>query len=131
MCVKSKYTEDTTLEDLFDNPAKYGAPSFTEFSKQKEKYMGSESEAFEQVDKGSLIFKKGLRKFRFEILGYRCKTLEEVERICREQGINIRALDFQPEFIPLGGGEAEMLVRFVSKDERDQRNAKDGAGLPS
>lgn len=130
--MKRKFiSDDTTLEDLFNEPDKYGAPSFQHFAKNKEKYFGTETESFAEVDKGSLIFKKGLRKFRFEILGYRCKTLEEVERICREQGINIRALEYQPEFIPLGGGEAEMLVKFVSKDERERRNAKEGAGLSS
>jgi hypothetical protein len=119
-------TDDTTLEDLMDNPEKYGAPSFSNYMKNRHIWFPkNEEEIFETVDKGSLIFKKGLKKFRFEIFGIRCKNLTEVERIMLEHGLSMSQLDFKPDFIPLGGGEAEMLIKFVSKDERIEREAKE------
>lgn len=110
------------LDQLQSNPNSYGVPTFEEFSKNPSKYRASDEESLNQVDKGSTIFHKGV-KYRYEIEGYRCKSLEEVERISKEQGIPLKDLDYRPEIIPQGGGRAEFLVKFMSKNQRDRRKS--------
>lgn len=112
--------------DLLENPTYYGLPTFDEFKNNYEKYMGRDDELFEQADKGSHLLKGVVQKHRFEICGFRCKTLEEVERIASSQGIPLKALDFRPILIPQGGGKADILVKFVTKDDWEKRNAKMG-----
>lgn len=98
-----------------------GIPTFKDFSKNPDLFRTNEEEAFNQVDKGSSVFYKGVQ-YKYEIEGYKCKSLEEVERIAKSQGIPIKELDYQPEIIPQGGGKAQFNVKFISKAQRDKRN---------
>jgi hypothetical protein len=102
---------------------KWGAPSFEEFCRNRDQYLGTEDEDFAAVDAGSSTLKRQVKKHIYEIEGYRCKTLEEVERVARNQGIPIRDLDYRPELIPTGGGKCDIVVKFVPKHEREKRNA--------
>lgn len=111
---------EADMEDIKANPAKYGAPTFEEFKRNPEKWTGRHDDLLSSADKGSQIL-KGVQKHIYEIEGYRCSTLEEVEKIAASQGIPIRSLDYRPELIPLGGGKANILVKFVSKDVRERR----------
>lgn len=122
---------ETTYEDVTENPAAYGLPTFQEFVKMRSKWIGSNEEVLESVDAGSKIFKKGLKKFRFEFKGYRCDNLPQVEKIAIEHGLSLKELDFAPEFLPQGGGEAEILVRFFSKTEKKLQEVMDGFGTLS
>jgi hypothetical protein len=97
-----------------------GGPTFEEFSKNPDKFRGSEEDSLNQVEKGSSVFYKGV-KYKYEIEGYKCKTLEEVERVAKSQGIPLRELDYRPEIIPQGGGRAEFNVKFMPKSQRDKR----------
>jgi len=116
--------KDTSIEDLQNNPSAYGAPTFEEFKRSPEKYLGREDENLSAVDKGSAIFKDSnmVRRHVYEIEGHRCKSLEQVTRIAAEQGIPIRELDYRPEVIPLGGGQCEILVKFISRMEKIKRD---------
>ncbi len=109
-------------QDLIRNPSKFGAPTFEDFKRNRSKYLGHEEDTLRSADIGSIVFKKGLKKYRYELEGYRCQSLEEVERVAKSQGIALSDLDYRPEFIPLGGGQAEMLVKFISKHERQKRS---------
>jgi len=110
-----------TFEDLIESPEKFGAPSFAQFKRNKDFWMGRDDDVLTQVDKGSRLINKGLKKYRFEIEGYRCKSLEELESVILNMGLRLKDMEYKPEYVPLGGGEAEILVRFVSKDERSRR----------
>lgn len=111
----------TSLDEVQENPNKFGAPTWDEFKRNYSRWQITEDEALAQVDKGSQWLHARVSKYRFEIEGYRCKTLEEVERIANSQGIPIQDLDYRPEMIPQGCGKAEILVKFVSKSEREKR----------
>jgi hypothetical protein len=102
---------------------KHGLPTFAEFSKNPKKYLGHSEELFESADAGSHILRKSnvVKRHRYEILGYRVNTLEEVQKIVLENGIDPQALDMRPQLEPLGGGQCDILVRFTTKEQRDKR----------
>jgi len=110
-----------STDDIAQNPHKYGAPTFEEFKRNREKYIGRWDDGFSQIERGPDRFRKDLRKIHYEIEGVRCKTLEEVEKRAAEMGINLNTEKYQPEMIPQGGGKYELLVKFVSTDERKRR----------
>lgn len=112
---------DTTLDELLENPTAYGLPTFDQFAKNQEKYLGRDDDRFAEAEAGSRNLEKHVQRHIYEIEGYRCKTLEEVERIAQSQGIKLRELDYQPQVVPLGGGKCDLLVKFVSKDTRERR----------
>ena len=102
------------FDDLVKDPKKYGLPTFEEFCKNPKAFRKNPEESFLHAETGSTIFYKNV-KHRWFIDGFECKSLEEVERIARDQGYEISDLDLEPEIIPAGGGKAEFHVKFVNK----------------
>lgn len=97
-------------------------PTFEEFKRNRHKYLGRDDDNLASVDRGSLVLKQ-VRKHIYEIEGYRCKSLEEVERVAASQGIPMRELDYRPCIIPQSGHRCDILVKFVPKHVREKRNA--------
>ncbi len=113
----------SSIEELTSNPNKFGAPTFEQYKADRDKYLGRNDDTFNAIDKGSRSLGKVAVKHEYEIEGFRCKSLEEVERVASEQlGINIDQLDYRPELIPQGGGKCNVLVKFISKDDREKRD---------
>ncbi len=110
-----------STDDIYEDPHAYGAPTLEEFKRNKEKYLGRDDEALSSVSKGGEISNNFTQKHVYEIEGYRCKTLEEVERVALSQGIPLRSLDFRAILIPQGAGKGNLLIKFISKDERVRR----------
>lgn len=99
--------------------------TFEEFKRRRESYLGlSDSEDFGLIDRGSQVLKKQVKRHIYEIEGYRCNSLEEVERVAAAQGIPLRALDYRAMVQPLGAGKCDILIRFVSKTTREARDAR-------
>jgi hypothetical protein len=117
-----KIAEAKDTGEIFDNPEEYGMPSFDEFCRNREKYMGREDDRLIEVDRGSQTMRRNVSRHVYEIEGYRCKSLEEVERIAANQGIPLRELDYRPQVLQAGAGKFDLVVRFVSKSERERRN---------
>jgi hypothetical protein len=97
-----------------------GAPTFQEFKKNRERWVGRPDDKLAEVDKGGKI-NRTTQKHIYEIEGFRCKSLEEVERVARSQGIPIKDLDYKPEVMPNAGHKHDLLVKFMPKSERDRR----------
>lgn len=112
---------ETTMDDLMAEPESYGLPTFDQFVKNSEKYLGRDDDRFMEVDRGSKNLDRHVQRHVYEIEGYRCKSLEEVERIAAQQGIALRELDYRPQVIPTGAGKCDLLIRFVSKETREKR----------
>lgn len=110
-----------SIDDIYDNPHDFGAPTLEEFAKNREKWMGRDDDALISVTEGGQGIKKDYRRHQYEIEGYRCRTLEEVERIARSQGIPLRELDYRATLIDTGSGKNDVLVKFISKKERETR----------
>lgn len=113
--------EDATWEELSANPEKFGLPSFDRWAAEREKFMGRDDDILASADKGSTTLSRSVQRHIYEIEGYRCKNLEEVERVAKEQGINLRGLDYRPQLIQAGAGKYDIIVRFVAKDDREKR----------
>lgn len=122
----SNYTERLgavkDVSEVLENPSYFGLPTFEEYAKNAEQFLGRDDEAFAQVDAGSKNLDRHVQRHVYEIEGYRCKTLEEVERVAKSQGIELGSLDYAPQVMPLGGGKCDILVKFVSKAEREKRS---------
>lgn len=116
----SKFAQ-SGMEDILKDPEAFGAPTFEQFKKNREKYMGRDDETLALVDRGSHNLKRVVDKYTYEIEGFRCDTLEKVEQIAADYGIALRELDYRPELIPQGGGKAKMLIKFISKEDREKR----------
>ena len=112
---------DANLEDVMEDPKSFGLPSFDEFVKNPETLLGRDDERLQEVDRGSNNLNKVVRRQIYEIEGYRCKTLEEVERVAKNMGINLREMDYQPQVEPNTSGKFDIKVRFVSKAQRAKR----------
>jgi hypothetical protein len=113
----SEIFRDADMDDVLEDPTKFGAPSFDDFKKNREKWLGRDDEALGLADKGSgWAF---VKKHIYEIEGYRCKTLEEVEHVALCQGIPLRELDYRPQMLPRGCGKWDILVKFVPRKSRD------------
>lgn len=108
-------------EELMENPNKFGAPTFEEFKRNREKYLGKPGhhDVFASIDRGSKNLSKYVKRHKYEILGFRTTKLEEIERIASEN--NIPLGEFTAECIPQGGGTCDILVKFISPEERYRR----------
>lgn len=98
----------------------FSIPSLEEFSKNPDKYRANQEQKFIEVDEGSQNL-KNVQRHIYEIEGFRCKNLEEVQKVAKNQGIPFTELDYKPEIMPMGGGKCDILVRFVPKWRRQQR----------
>jgi hypothetical protein len=117
-----RISEAKDADELFDDPTAFGLPTIEEFIKNQDKWVGRDDDGFSQVDKGGDLINKYTQRHRYEIEGYSCKTLEEVEKVARSQGINIKDLDYRPQVMPQGAGKCDLLIKFVSKSDRLKRN---------
>lgn len=117
----AKNLNGATFDEVMAEPESYGLPTFDQFVKNAEKYNGRDDDRFAEADKGSTHLKGHVQRHIYEIEGYRCRSLEEVERVAKSQGINIRELDYRPQVVPQGGGKCDLLVKFISKDQREKR----------
>lgn len=116
--------ESAATNDLMANPEKYGAPTFEQFKARRDHYKKNHNTSFGNIERGGEIANRFTKKQIYEINGYRCKTLEEVEKVALSMGLNLQTLsnNYQAQFLPLGGGQAEVLVKFMTPEDRQRRN---------
>ena len=111
------YKSEASLDDMIDRPHKYGLPTIEEYAANPEKYRKGVEELFEIVDKGSTSLNRLIRKHEYRIMGYKCKTLEEVHKIMSAEGKTISDYTAKPELIDnLTAGKLTCIVTFVLKD---------------
>jgi hypothetical protein len=117
----SRNYEAEVQQEFMENPNKFGAPTFEEFKRNPEKYVGKSGhhDTFASIDRGSKNLARYVKRHKYELLGYRTEKLEEIERIASENNITLK--DFTAECVPLGGGKCDILVRFVSPEGKYRR----------
>ena len=106
-----------TVDDLLDNPNKYGLPTFQEFAKNPAKWKQGVEELFEIVDKGSTELNRLIRKHEYRILGYKCDSLEEVQRIMNAEGIRLEDFEIKGDLHRETAGKLKVIVDFVPKNK--------------
>ena len=121
MSDRLKKFADATFEDVMRDPTAYGMPTFDEFAKNPETLLGRDDDRLTEVERGSTNLNRVVKRYIYEIEGYRCKSLQEVERIAKSMGINLRELDYQPQMEANTSGKYDIKVKFVSKADRAKR----------
>lgn len=106
------------IEDIVRNPQSIGAPTFEDFKRNYHSYMGREDDLFMKVDKGSELLKSRIKKYKFEVFNYKCKTLTEAEKVIKDYGFKISDMDMVPELIPQNSFDCDMLVKFVPRNHK-------------
>ena len=110
-----------SFDDLLENPSKFGAPTFDEFCRNPDKYLGRDDDMLSRVDVGGKVMNNCTQRHIYEIEGFKTRKLEEVDRFARDHGIPLRELDYRPEVIPTGAGKCDILIKFMSKADRSRR----------
>lgn len=79
-----------TIEELALNPEKYGMPTFDEFRKNKERYLGRYDDEIASIDRGDPVLGATQRYFIETDAGtVRLESLEQAERIAKEMGMSL------------------------------------------
>lgn len=105
---------DINIEDLLNDPHAFGVPTFEEFAKNPEAWRKASDEILKIVDASSATGLKNLVvKQTYEVAGYKCKTLEEVERVAKNEGWDMLKMSIEPQIIPETGGKCTIHVKFV------------------
>lgn len=102
-----------TVEDLLSNPRRFGFPTFAEFSQNPDKYRYTLSERLGQIDQSTKVFKNLVQKQRYRLGRHVVKTLEEIERIAKEEGIDLMRCKLAPVVERHAGGKVDIEVEFV------------------
>lgn len=88
-----------TVDDVLANPGKFGVPTFEEFSKNPAKYRDSVQARLGRIDKSSVTLNGLIEKQTYKVAGYECKTLEEAERIAKNEGIDLMRCKLCPQIV--------------------------------
>lgn len=102
-----------SIDDLMENPSKFGMPTLAEFVRNKEKFMGREDDEIAAIDRGDPLL--GCRQ-RYYVEHYRVESLEQAQRIASDMGLNLYH-DFiiDPQLRPDGAAGFYNEVTFRSK----------------
>lgn len=118
----SKKLFPETVDDILADPSQYGLPTFEQFAKNPEAYIGKEDEKLAFADAGSTILKNYVQRHIYEIDGYPCKSLVEVERIAKSQGYNLRELEYTLDILPNVGQKCDILIKFHKKPPKGKNS---------
>src|SRR6185437_3856001 len=118
---------DNIDEEIYTNPNKFGMPTLHEYVKIRDEKMRKQRLALlESIDRGAHNLHK-IKKYKFYIGNYQCSSLEQVERIAQEMGVDIYGMDgtlpYKAEVVDNGGLYGEIIVRFFSQSEHARRQS--------
>lgn len=112
---------DMTLDDMLSVLVPAGFPTFDEFRRNPDKYRDRPEQLFESAEASTQTFRRAVVKQKYCWRNtYPCDSLEQIERIAREEGFNVNDLEMQPGVISKTGtnrDQVEITVHFWPKDE--------------
>lgn len=109
-----KFT-DAELDDLIENPAKYGAPSWEEFQKHPEKFRKRKDHLFAVADASSKKLGKVITKQVYWMDGVKCDTPEKAQETMYNLGITPDELQLKIDLEDIGGQKAIAHIYFKRK----------------
>lgn len=115
-------SDELPMGVLIDWATRHGFPTFDQFRKNPDKWRQRADELFESIDNSSMTFKKQIAKQKYMWRDtHECTSLEQVQRICKEEGYSPLDLEMEPRVVPLDGtqqnGRVEITVHFWPKEE--------------
>lgn len=100
-------------------------PTFSEFIKNPDRWRNRADSIFESADQSSVTFKKNVKKHTYSWKDeYACNSLEQVERIAKEEGLTPLDLEMCPKVRPIHGTDSsklEIVIQFWPKEEFKNR----------
>jgi hypothetical protein len=104
-----------TVEDLLANPHAFGFPNYAEYCKAPEKYKYTIGERLGHIDKSVHNFRNLVQKQRYRLGAFLVDKLEELERIAKNEGIDLMQCKLAPVVIRHAGGKVDIEVEFVPR----------------
>jgi hypothetical protein len=110
---------NTKLQDILATPERFGAPTFEEFAKNPEKYLGRDDELLITASEGAHKLKESnlIGKHHYKIFGYSAKSEDHVWSIMKNEGYTPRDFEIKPELVKTLAGQYDIHVEFVLKKE--------------
>lgn len=113
--------ESMELDDMLAVLIPAGFPTFDQFKKDPDKYRVAGNHLFESADASTITLRKALSKQKYCWRNeYKCKSLEQLETIAKNEGYSVDDLEMQPKVYSLTGTnqeDIEIVVHFWPKDE--------------
>jgi len=119
------FTPDTTVDDIMENPHKFGAPTFEEYKKNRNKWFpmihANEESGMIALTDGPVRFRKDLKNIKLQVNGFDMKP-EQVEKALGDYGYTLADIDLENrssrlkkdiQMMPLGGGKYDVVVNFL------------------
>ncbi len=110
-----------TVDDIFQDPHKFGAPTFEEFCRGRGRQR-KDAQMIALTD-GPNNFRKDLKKMRYFVHGVELPTEESVELMLADHGFTLEDIDLENKrnrlaktinIVDVGGGlEHEIHVNFL------------------
>lgn len=115
------YGDDIEMKDIVANPKKFGAPTFEEYCRNRDKFSPTmtEKDHLAAIDNGGQNLKRYTKCKVFEVLGQQFNSLEKAEKFCREYGIPIK--DWKVVASNMGGQFAEEKVIIMPPEDFEKR----------
>jgi len=117
-----KNFSEATLQDLEEDPAAYGLPTFAQFCRNPGRWRKRRDNAFVVVDNGpSGSIKYYITKTRYFVESngktYECDTVEKSQQVLLSEGLNMDspAMEWRSELKPQTSYKAEVHVTFRRK----------------
>lgn len=89
------------MQQIYDNT---NFPTFTEFCKDPDKWRKNEEDIFDCIAQMNVFFKERVASVTYRWRGkYKCKNLEELQRITRNEGYRGTDLEMAPVVKPRDG----------------------------
>lgn len=105
--------QSATVEDLLEDPRKYGAPTFEDFRKGKYLKPQSEDDKMGLLDNGPNRIRKQIRKMKWIVNGFLCETAEDAEKVGASENIDMRKP--LPELVDIGNHMCDVYLKFNVK----------------
>lgn len=106
------FSKDTTIDDIINDPKKYGAPTFEEFKHHKEQYQVRTQTVLDSIDNGSSMLRNHITGVRYEIFGIIVNRAVEAEKIANDHGYKKEDLEMEGHLQDEGGHKCRVLFKI-------------------
>ena len=104
-----------TVEDIIRDPNAYGMPSFDQFRKDPDKFRDSEGARMGRLDQGSRVFNNLVEKQTYKYKKWETTSLEEFQRVLKNEGKDFMNMKLCPQVIPTKGGKCEIVIEVKDR----------------
>lgn len=106
------------LDDLYENPGKFGLPTLAEFSRNPGKWRAGPEDTFITLSDGTKIV-KNIRRHIYYVAGEVTESLERVQKVCEDEGWG--EVSFIPELRQDVSGKLDAHIEVLPKAVAEER----------